>query len=68
MRALPRLRDYHADRNARLLHTDIPGRDEPVRLYTDVLDVSLKAFREERRHALLKVILTAALIAYRDRM
>ena len=55
-----RLRDYHAYRNARLLHPDVLRRAKPIALYTDVLDISLKAFREDRRHTFLKVILTAA--------
>ena len=54
-----RLRDYHSYRNARLLHRGIANSDKPIRLYTDVLDISLRANRHDRRHTLLKVILTA---------
>ena len=57
-----RLRDHHAWRNARLLRADIANRDEPIRLFTDVIDISLKAFRADRRHALLKVIATTAIV------
>ena len=57
-----RLRDHHAYRNARLLRADIANRDEPIGLFTDVLDISLKAFRADRRHALLKVIATTAIV------
>ncbi len=53
-----RLRDYHAFRNARLLRADIENRNEPITLCTDVIDISLKAFREDRRHVFLKVIAT----------
>ena len=57
-----RLRDYHAYRNARLLRADVANRNKPLGLYTDVLDISLKAFREDRRHALLKVIATTVVV------
>ena len=56
-----RLRDYHSFLNARLLRSDIANRNEPIALYTDVLDISLKAFREDRRHVFLKLIVTALL-------
>ena len=51
-----RLQDYPAWRNAGLLRADIPNRDKPIGLYTDVLDASLKADRSDRRHAPLSII------------
>ena len=54
-----RLRDYHSARNARLLHPDFAKRKEPIKLYTDVLDVSLQAWERDRRHVLLKYIVTS---------
>ena len=54
-----RLRDYHSARNVRLLHPDFAKWDKPIRLYTDVLDVSLQAWEKDQRHVLLKYIVTA---------
>ena len=54
-----RLRDYHCVRNARLLHPEGPAHDDgTARVYTDVLQVSLQAFRRERRHTILDVIVS----------
>ena len=53
-----RLRDYHAYRNARLLAPEIPRRKTPVRVYTDVLKVSLKANSETQRHTFLNFIVS----------
>ena len=38
------------------------GRQEPVCVYTDVLEVSIKAFREDRRYQFMKVIASAILV------
>ena len=54
-----RLRDFHAYQNARLLRSDIPHRKQPVRVYTDVLKVSLRAHRRDNRHAYLNFIVSA---------
>ena len=54
-----RLRDYHSWRNAHLLHPARGTHGAPVRVYSDVLDVSLRAEREDRRHVLLKFIVSA---------
>ena len=53
-----RVRDYHNFRNAHLLHPEGARRDEPARVYTDVLRTSLPAYREHRRHSLLDVIVS----------
>ena len=54
-----RLRDYHSWRNARLLdaHTDL-DRETPVRVYTDVMQVSLKQYGDGPRHQLLNIIVS----------
>ena len=57
-----RLHDYHCYRNARLLRADIANRDTAIRLYTDILEASLKADRSDRRHALLPFIVTTAIV------
>ena len=41
-RCAARLRDYHAWRNARLLHRDFKRADHPVRVYTDTVHVSMR--------------------------
>ena len=56
-----RLRDYHSFRNARLLHPEGVRRDQPARVYTDVLDVSLQAHRSDRHHDSLRVIVSTML-------
>ena len=53
-----RLRDYHAFRNAKLLHADIPGQSTPIRVYTDVLEVSLRARRRNARHVSLGFVVS----------
>ena len=57
-----RLHGYHAFRSARLLRADVANRHKPLRLYTDIVEASLKADRAERRHALLPFIVTTTLI------
>ena len=56
-----RLRDYHSWRNAGLLHPDVARHDEPVWVYSDVMDISLRAQRKERRHYIFKVIVSVLL-------
>ena len=53
-----RLRDCHSYLNAGLLRPDIPRRKTPVRVYTDVLKVSLKANSETQRHVFLNFIVS----------
>ena len=57
-----RLQDYHSFRNAQLLRRDIAHRDESIGVYTDVLEVSLQAFRETQRHVFLRVIVSAVIV------
>ena len=57
-----RLQDYHAWRNAGLLRADIPNRNKPIGLYTDVLEGSLKADRIDRRFAPLSIIVTTVIV------
>ena len=54
-----RLRDYHAWRHARLLdsHADV-DRTTPARVYTDVMQVSLKQFGDGPRQQFLNVIVS----------
>ena len=56
-----RLRDYHSWRNAGLLHPEKARHKAPVGVYSDVMDISLRANREERRYVLLKVIVSVLL-------
>ncbi len=56
-----RLRDYHSFRNAALLRPGVVDRGEPVHVYTDVLEVSLKAYRHDARHAPLSIIVSTLL-------
>ena len=56
-----RVRDYHSFRNAALLRPGMADRGEPVHVYTDVLEVSLKAYRHDARHATLSVIVSTLL-------
>ena len=54
-----RLRDYHAWRNARLLDPRAPvDRTTPARVYTDVLQVSLKQYGDGPLHQLLNIIVS----------
>ena len=41
-----RLRDYHAWRNVKLLHKKFGNSNEPIRIFTDTLQVSLKRWGE----------------------
>ena len=56
-RAGARLRDYHARRNARLLD---PGLklDQPVRVYTDVMQVALRRAGDAGRQQQLRIIIS----------
>ena len=56
-----RLWDYHSWRNSGLLHPDVARHDEPVWVYSDVMDISLRAQREERRYYIFKVIVSVLL-------
>ena len=51
-----RLRDYHAWRNARLLHEEFGGSDEPVRVFTDTLQVSLQRWGDASRFQILDLV------------
>ena len=53
-----RLGDYHAFRNARLLHPDIPNRDRPVSVHTGVLEVRGQWERRRGHSGPLPVIVT----------
>ena len=53
-----RLGDYHAFRNARLLHPDIPNRDQPVSVHTGVMEVRSEWDRWRRHSGPLPVIVT----------
>ena len=53
-----RLGDYHAFRNARLLHPDIPNRDQPVSVHTGVLEVLGQWERRRGHSGPLPVIVT----------
>ena len=54
-----RLRDYHSWRNARLLDPRLDlDRKTPVRVYTDVMQVSLKQYGDGPRHQLLNIIVS----------
>ena len=54
-----RLRDYHAWRNARLLDPKLNiDRDTPARVYTDVMQVSLKQFGDGPRYKYLNIIVS----------
>ena len=53
-----RLGDYHAFRNARLLHPDIPNRDRPVSVHTGVLEVLGQWERRRGHSGPLPVIVT----------
>ena len=57
-RGAARLRDYHAWRNARLLHPDVARRTGPVRVYTDTLHVPLRRLGDAERSQDLEVILS----------
>ena len=57
-RATARLRDWHSWRNAQLLHRKFSNWGEPVRIYTDVLKVSLERKGEAARHTKLNFIAT----------
>ena len=50
-----RLCDYHAWRNARLLHKGFVLPDEPVRVYNDTLQVSLLCRARHNRQTLLDI-------------
>ena len=54
-----RLREYHSWRNARLLDPRVDvDRTTPARVYTDVMQVSLKQYGEGPRHQLLNIIVS----------
>ena len=57
-RASARLRDWHSWRNAQLLHEKFRGWEGPVRIYTDVIQVSLERKSESARHTNLNLIVT----------
>ena len=54
-----RLREYHSWRNARLLDPRFAlDRKTPARVYTDVMQVSLKQYGDGPRHQLLNIIVS----------
>ena len=55
-RCAARLRDYHAWRNARLLHKDFARADHPIRVYTDTLHVSMRRLGHTERVQNLELI------------
>ena len=57
-RAAARLRDYHAWRNARLLHRDVARGTGPVRVYTDTLHVPLRRLGDAERSQDLEVLIS----------
>ena len=61
-RVSSRLRDYHAWRNARLLHTGFALPDEPIRVYTDSLEVSLNRWGEAARYRIFDIVATVAAV------
>ena len=58
-RIAARLRDYQAFRNAQLLRPGLPGRDEPIALYTDVVQMPYGTADGHLPHMTLKVIVSA---------
>ena len=57
-RAASRLRDYHAWRNAHMLQQKFADLDEPVRVFTDTLKVSLKRDGEAERFQNINVLVS----------
>lgn len=57
-RASARLRDWHAWRNAKLLHERFRRWEGPLRAYTDVIEVSLQRSAKASRHTLLSIVVT----------
>ena len=55
-RCAARLRDYHAWRNARLLHRDFARKDEPIRVYTDTVHVSFRRLGDAERVQNLELV------------
>ena len=54
-----RIRDHHSWRNARLLDPDIKtDRETPVRVYTDVMKVSMIRYGDGPRHQFLDLIVS----------
>ena len=54
-----RIRDHHAWRNARLLDPDLKtDRETPVRVYTDVMKVSMIRYGDGPRHQFLDLIVS----------
>ena len=57
-----RLRDWHAMRNAKLLHEQYSDWEEPLLVFTDVLEISLQRAGQGSRHTKMKVIVTCVSI------
>ncbi len=55
-----RLNDYHAFRNARLLHPDTPNRDRPISLYTGEMTLPARFSAKRNGAKSLSVIVTVA--------
>ena len=55
-----RLSDYHAFRNAHLLHPDTPSRERPISLHTDVIQLSARHSGQRNSARPLAVIVTVA--------
>ena len=58
-RIASRLRDYQAFRNARLWRRSFPGRDQPIALYTDVVQLPYGTADGNLPRMALKVIVSA---------
>ena len=61
-RVSARLRDWHSWRNAKLLHEKFGKWQEPLRAYTDIIEVSLQRAGEGARHTRLGIIVTVIAI------
>ena len=57
-----RLRDYQAWRNARLLHQKFELLNEPIRVFTDTLQVSLQRWGEAARHQNLDIVISVVAV------
>ena len=57
-----RLSDYHAFRNAHLLHPNVPNRERPVSLHSGVIDLSARLSSRRDSTRPLPVIVTVAAV------
>ena len=61
-----RLRDWQAWRNAQFLHPKFAGGEQPIRIYTDTLQVSLKRDADSSRFTLLNFLTTVIAVERRS--